>query len=178
MNTKQYVALRDVITKYHPMFVGDKTLQKNALKYSEAFDVEYLMEQTLGIVGNLEHNPSGHGYDYELDKSDCKFVSFISYKDKRVSENYTGYRILIGNVSSPSNKLKQGSLRVVVFDSLNDKLLYYFLPKHFWSTHVQSTTKNQGRLMYNYSNKSSEFSKIEQFRCKTFEELAMKRDEN
>lgn len=172
MNTKQYVALRDVITKYHPLFVSDKTLQKNALKYSEAFDVEYLIEQTLGIVGNLGHDTKGYGYDYGLDLSDCKFVSLQNHHTK-------GSRICINNVQTSSGVKKSGSLRVIIFNDKENCLMYYFIPKHFWEQKINiDKSSNKGRVIVNYHITDKKFKKIEQFRCNSFEELAMKRDEN
>jgi hypothetical protein len=172
MNTKHHVAMREVITKYHPMFLQDKSLQKAALNYSTAFNVELLMEETLGIVGNLGHNTKGYGFDYELDKSDCKFVSLQNHHSK-------GSRICINGIQTSSGVKKQGSLRVVIFNDKENCLMYYFIPKSFWENKINiDGASNQGRVIINYHITSKQFKKIEQFRCKSFEELANKRDEN
>jgi hypothetical protein len=170
MNTKNHVAMRDVITKYHPMFVNDLSLTKAALNYSEAFNIELLMEETLGIIGDLGHNTKAHGFDYELDKSDCKFVSLQNNKLK-------GCRIQINGVQASSGAQKQGSLRVIVFNDKENCLMYYFIPKSFWETKINIDSSSKlGRLIISYNLKNKQFKNIEEFRCSSIVDLAMKRD--
>ena len=147
MMTKRELLLKEVIVPYHPTFSKSVDLEN---VNPEWFDVSLLLEEAMSHVGEYEWVNLPH-MDFS-DGSDCKSSTVNNRK-----------RGLIDRVISHGGKEKSGMLRVVVYNSISQKIMYYALPK--------------GSIGYGYKIETDTIPKIEEFRCGTFKELCLKKNE-
>lgn len=160
--TKKTLLLKDVIIPFHPTF--SKMFVLNDIN-PEWFDISLLLEETMAHVGGYKHLNLSH-MDFS-DGSDCKSSTINNRK-----------RGLIDRVVSHGGKEKRGMLRVVIYNSITQKIMYYALQKKDWLPMVKRhPTNKQGSISYGYSVETDTISKIENFRCNTFEELCLIKDE-
>ena len=160
--TKKALLLKDVIIPHHPtfskMFVVDNF-------NPEWFDVPLLLEESMAHVGGYKHLNLPH-MDFS-DGSDCKSSTINNRK-----------RGLIDRVVSHGGKEKNGMLRVVIYNSITQQIMYYALQKRDWLPMIKRhPTNKQGSISYGYNVEADIIAKIENFRCNTFEELCLIKDE-
>ena len=163
--SKEYLIMRDIVCKYHPTYKGSR----KALQNAHHFNIELLVEETLAAVGGYRYIDAAH-CDFS-DGSDSKTAS-IRYNVH--SNNGSGE---IPNVISPGGNHKKGALRIVIYNAITQSLMYYFLPKNFWSKvniNIHPTT-NMGRIFFNYSLKTGHINKFLGYECASFEELATRK---
>jgi len=160
--TKKQLLIQDVILPYHPTFAESVDINKiNA----EWFDVSLLLEEAMSHIGGYERIDSYH-MDFS-DGSDCKSSTINNRK-----------RGLVDRVVSHGGKEKHGTLRVVVYNSIKQKVMYYALPKKDWIKMVNiHPTNKQGSINYGYKIEQDIIPKFEDFRCKTFEALCLTKNE-
>lgn len=162
MITKKSLILKEVIIPYHPSF--SKTVDINNIN-PEWFDVSLLLEETMAYIGGYEHLNLAH-MDFS-DGSDCK--------SSTINERKRG---LIDRVVSHGGQEKHGMLRVVIYNSISQKIMYYGLQKKDWLPMVKRhPTNKQGSISYGYKKETDTIPKIENFRCNTFKELCLIKDE-
>ena len=160
--TKRKLLLKEVIAPYHPTFSKSVDLEN---VNPEWFDVSLLLEEAMSHVGEYEWVNLPH-MDFS-DGSDCKSSTINDRK-----------RGLIDRVISHGGKEKSGMLRVVVYNSISQKVMYYALPKKDWLPMAKRhPTNKQGSISYGYKIETDTIPKIEEFRCATFEELCLKDNE-
>lgn len=162
MMKKRELLLREVIIPNHPTFresVNIETINP------EWFDVSLLLEEAMAYVGGYDWVNLPH-MDFS-DGSDCK--------SSTVNERKRG---LIDRVISHGGKEKSGMLRVVIYNSISQKVMYYALPKKAWiSMAKRHPTNKQGSISYGYKVETDSIPKLEDFRCATFLELSKKKNE-
>ena len=163
--TKEYLIMRDIVCKYHPDYKSSRKAIKNAHHYN----VELLVEETMAAIGKYKYIDAAH-HDFS-DGSDSKTASI---RNSTTGSSGVGE---ICNVISPGGSSKKGALRVVIYNSITQKLMYFFLPKKIWSKlniNIHPTT-NIGRLFFTYNKKTSSIRKFVGYECKDFIELAKRK---
>jgi hypothetical protein len=158
--TKEYLIMKEIVCKYHPDYKRSRTAIKNAHHYK----VERLVEETMALVGGYERVDEAH-YDFS-DLSDSK-TSTIT-KNKKWN---SGSGKITGVARETSDETKWGDLRVVIYNSVTEKMMYYFLPYKFW-IHYIYYSNNIGSIPYTYNVYLDKISRFEEYRCDTFESLA------
>lgn len=167
--TKELLLMRDVITKYHPLFKNNDYLSYYGIQHPFMFNVEKLVEDCLSALGGYSV-VNGWGRDFDdAVNSDSKTVTVVNNSAKRRQ-----YVIKIGNVDT-----KIGSLRVTVFNPITAKLDFLYLPKTAVQEHKEpdgKKTKLSGakeRIRTSWSYASDSYCKLEKYRLATFKELAV-----
>lgn len=159
---KNFLLLDKIVNKYHPSFKHNSSLRKLAIKNPTIFNVERLIEETLAAVGGLDFVDEA-GYDFLPDYSDSKTVTINC--NSRIAE-----------ISGVQNKI--GALRVVAYNSLINRIDYFFL-RHcdVLSVKEPSYGKNsfKERIRFTYSL-DDHYSSFENFRVDSFEQLSSLRD--
>jgi len=159
--SKNYVLMRDIISKYHPEFRDSKntSLQKYALKNPDIFNCERLIEETLAAVGGYNFvNETGRDFDCPYN-SDSKTTSLGCG---------SGFQIL-----GVENKI--GSLRITVYNPYKDRLDFLYMPYSSVQFYKEvSYGKNQfkERVRGKWNQNNDHYNRLERFRVHTFEDLA------
>lgn len=173
---KHSVLLKEVIFRYHPKFNdtfrNNSRRRKNALANPEAHKVEALVEECFAAIGDYSLSRVAHR-DF-TDGSDSKTCSI------RTSNryNHNTFEVRIKSVRSVGGILKDGALRVTIYNPHNESLRYYYLPKDVWSTWNISANggsqADRGNLRATYNLALDRIEKFDPYRCESFEELARK----
>lgn len=161
--SKEAVFMRDLISKYHPVFKKSADLVKFGLENPHHFYIEGLVEETIASVGNLNF-VDAEGYDFLPDYSDSKTVSV----------NCNTYKAEIGSVEN-----KIGALRISVYNPINDSIAYFFIPKRrlaMVKLPCYGNNSHKERIVFSYSKLHSDsYGWFDEYRVDTFEELAKAR---
>lgn len=168
---KQRVIMEEIITQYHPLFVNNSELLRIGLQHPEMFAVERLLEDCLAHAGGYTKVDLPHADFDDIARSDSKTGS-IRIKGSKSNNSYAGE---ISGVTTPNGTAKAGSLRCVIYNPHTSKLMYYYLPKWFWSTLInRHPTSGVGRIMFTYNMRNDSIKKLDEHKCSSFEELACK----
>lgn len=155
---KNYVLIRDIITKYHPDFNTSQEVQEFALKNHDVLNVERLIEYTLAHVGGMNF-VDAEGYDFLPCYSDSKTVS-VSKTTRR------------GYISSVENKV--GALRITAYNPHMDRVDFFYVPKDFVTEVKKACFGKQmfkQRIMFSFSE-NDHYNSFEKYRVPTFVDLA------
>jgi len=125
--------------------------------------IETLVEQAISKAGQLERE-SIEGRDF-VDGSDAKKA--ITTECVEPSKNTYRRVAHISNI-----KGKQGILRIVVSETVNNKLHYFAIPKYAYEG-LQSI-----RIYFNWDGTPKLGGKWFVYRCKSFEQMANIKDED
>jgi hypothetical protein len=159
-NTKNYVLMRDIITKHHPKFIESDQVRKVGLENPEAFNIEFLIEQTLAYVGGYDFVDAA-GYDFnDSCKSDSKTTS-VNVKTRKVEINHV------------ENKI--GALRITIFNPIKDEVDFMFIPAYHVNNISKAcfgTSQFQRRVMMTWNNKQDHYNMFDKFRMPTFKDMA------
>jgi hypothetical protein len=167
--SKNAVLFREVIFKYHPAFKRSQDLCNWAYKNPDMFNVTRLIEESFAAVGSYKFIDGSH-CDFS-DGTDSKTASIGVNSSGTSNTSFTG---AVHSVVTSAGTLKQGGLRVIVYNPHTDSLMYYFLPKSFWSKHItMHNKKNCGLITYSYNIKKDNIKKFENFRFRSFRQLAL-----
>ncbi len=171
---KNYLLMKEVITKYHPMFQGKegKKFAKIALNFTHAFNCERLVEETIASVGGYDFVDEAHKDFNCKHNSDLKTCSIGTY-----SSNGNSFRGEVSGVITAGGSMKSGALRCIVYNPHYESLMYYFLPKKFWQKELtinRHPSSNVGRIFFSYNRKQNYIPTFYGHECKSFEELAKK----
>lgn len=156
MNKHQHI-LKEIAQPYLPdLQITDYTIDT----LWGFYNIEAIVEQAMARVG---------GYtcvnQYHYDNSD--------YSDtKTATINQTDMVAVIGNVVTAAGVPKMGDLRVVLFNSIKDRLDYYFLPKEYWESIREYGPANRRKLRAKYEPSRDIVYKWHDYRKPTFEALA------
>lgn len=167
---KNQVIMEEVIVKHHPLFVNNSELSKIGLAYPEMFAVETLLEDCLAHTGGYNKVNQPHADFDDLTQSDSKTGSI------RVNSNSeNSFKGEISGVTTANGTEKLGSLRCVIYNPHNNGLMYYYLPKSYWSTLInRHPTSGVGRIQFSYNKRFDSIKKLDDHKCVSFEELACK----
>ncbi len=168
---KNQTILKEIIFKYHPDFEKSKTFKEKALANPNWLNVEFLVEETLSIIGKYKHVDGDHA-DFS-DGSDSKTASISSICRPNHDNLFAG---CIGNVVSKAGVPKAGALRCIIYNPTYDRLMYYFLPKEFWVTILEKGAANCDKIRFTYNLKNDSIAKFETYRVPNFEVLARKKN--
>jgi hypothetical protein len=158
--SKSLVLMRDVICVYHPEFINSEDLRKFGVKNPDIFNVERLVEESLAAVGHYNF-VNATGYDFLPDFSDSKTATVATYDNV----------MAIGSIES-----KIGALRVTIYNPHKQSLDYMFMPFKDWKKYKECSygkNEHKERLRTRWNQKNDHYNSFEQFRVKTFEELAL-----
>jgi hypothetical protein len=130
--------------------------------------VERLVEETMARVGGLQFIDAAHA-DFS-DGSDAKTASIRVNSTKVGSNSHVGE---ITGVQTSGSGLKSGALRCVIYNPHSDRLMYYFLPWHFWTQHItRHPSSGIGKIMYCYNAKTQSIVKFQDHQLSSFKALA------
>lgn len=161
---KNETILKEIIFKYHPDYQKSRVLKTVNPNH---FNVEHLIEETLSIVGKYKHINAAHA-DFS-DGSDSKTASISITPNFNRANIFAG---CIGNVVSRAGVQKIGALRCIIYNPHYSTLMYYYLPKSFWETILETGKANSNKIRFTYNIGTDEIAKFERFRKDDFEELA------
>jgi len=157
--TKNEILMRDVVCIYHPEFIASRDLRKYGMKHSDIFNIERLVEESLAAVGP---------YNY-VDEKGYDFTDFSDSKTTTINANTR-----IGTIGSVETKI--GALRITAYNPFKDAADFFYVSKRNL-THVKSpcygTQDHKERILFKYSTKGDAYGMFEEYRVKTFEELAL-----
>ncbi len=164
---KRTVLIRDVVRKYHNYYRRNPEAVAMALRHPRRFNVEYLIEECFAHLGKYSYTDTAH-CDYS-DGSDSKTASI-----RTIPAAGNSYRGEISGVSTSGGGLKQGSLRCVIYNPHTDSLMYYLLPKSWWSRNLTlHPTTGAGKIIFTYNKTKDTIPRFEQYRVSSFRRLAL-----
>ena len=161
---KNYLLMRDVITKYHPDFVNSEELRKYGLTHSHIFNCERLVEEALAAVGGYTFvDEEGRDFD-DIDDSDSKTVSIQPSRP-------------VMEINGVENKI--GSLRITVYNPLKEGLDYLYVPKSDLKVLKEpcyGKMSHRERLKTSYNSIYDSYNRLQPYRVDSFEDLAKAQD--
>ena len=165
---KETVLMQEVIVNYHPQFSDNIQLREIGMLRPEIFKVEMLIEECLAAWGPYDLVRGDH-QDFS-DGSDCKTASIRS---EPVKSGRASHRGEISGVQTSAGVVKQGALRCVVYNPCENNILYFYLPKEFWTQNIdRHPTTGMGRIFFTYNRNTMVIPKLIQYQVNNFEELA------
>jgi len=165
---KETLLMEQIIVKFHPQFKESTQLQDLGLLRPEIFNVEMLVEECLAACGPYELSRGCH-QDFS-DGSDCKTASIRREPNKPGTASHKGE---ISGVQTSAGVVKLGALRCVVYNPCENNLLYFYLPKEFWTQNIdRHPTTGMGRIFFTYNRNTMVVPKLIAYQVNNFEELA------
>ena len=156
---KNEILMRDVICIYHPEFIASRDLQKYGMKHPNIFNVERLIEESLASLGPYSF-VDREGYDF-TDFSDSKTTT-INANTRR------------GTISSVETKI--GALRITAYNPFKDAVDFFYVSKRdlkYVKSPCYGKNDHKERILFSYSKKGDAYGMFEDYRVKTFEDLAL-----
>ena len=156
--SKSLVLMRDVISIYHPEFRKSKDLRTYGIKHPDIFNIERLVEESLAAVGPYEFVDQ-EGYDF-TDLSDSKTTTINA-------------NTRVGTISSVETKI--GALRITAYNPFKESADYFYVSKRdmkYVKSPCYGNNDHKERILFKYSTKSDAYGMFEDYRVKSFEELA------
>ena len=156
---KNQILMRDIICIYHPEFIASRDLRKYGMKHPTIFNVERLIEESLASVGP---------YSF-VDKEGYDFTDFSDSKTTTINANSR-----VGTISSVETKI--GALRITAYNPFKDKADYFYVSKRdikYVKSPCYGKNDHKERILFSYSKKGDTYGMFEDYRLKTFEDLAM-----
>jgi hypothetical protein len=150
--------MRDVICIYHPEFRASRDLRAYGMKHCDIFNIERLIEESLAAVGPYEFVDE-EGYDF-TDLSDSKTTTVNA--NTRVAE--------IGSVET-----KIGALRITAYNPFKGSADYFYVSKRdmkYVKSPCYGNNNHKERIKFTYSKRGDAYGMFEDYRVKSFEELA------
>ena len=155
---KNKALMQEVIVKHHPEFKNRPELSSYGLEYSEMFNIERLIEETLAAVGKY-HFVDGDGYDF-TDYSDSKTVT--------INKN-----TLKAEISSVENKI--GALRITAFNPVSNSVDYFFVPADDLDDvrlPCYGKHHHKKRVVFQYNEQKDHYNQFEKYRLPSFVRMA------
>jgi hypothetical protein len=156
--SKSLVLMRDVICIYHPEFRASRDLRAYGMKHSSIFNIERLVEESLAAVGPYEFVDQ-EGYDF-TDLSDSKTTTINA-------------NTRVGTISSVETKI--GALRITAYNPFKESADYFYVSKRdmkYVKSPCYGNNDHKERILFKYSTKGDAYGMFEDYRVKSFEELA------
>lgn len=156
--SKNLVLMRDVVCVYHPEFRVSKDLRRYGLKYPDIFNVERLIEESLAAVGPYEL-VDREGYDF-TDLSDSKTTTINA-------------STRVGTIGSVETKI--GALRITAYNPFKESADFFYVSKRdvkYVKSPCYGNNDHKERIVFTYSKKGDTYNMFEDYRVKSFQELA------
>lgn len=167
---KTKTLFRNIVNKYHPDFKSKRMLDQ-VEKNPQIFNIEHLIELTMAEVGGYKFIDADH-CDFD-DGTECKTGS-ISPNPVKAGRNT--YRLEISNIVSPGGHIKEGDVRVVIYNPHTKSQTYYYIPQNeLESVGINyHPTTGIGRIFATWNCITNKIPKLEPYKVDSFEELASK----
>jgi len=156
---KNEILMRDVICIYHPEFIASRDLRKYGMKHPNIFNVERLIEESLASLGP---------YSF-VDREGYDFTDFSDSKTTTINANTRQ-----GNISSVETKI--GALRITAYNPFKDAADFFYVSKRdlkYVKSPCYGVNAHKERILFQYSKKGDAYGMFEDYRVKTFEDLAL-----
>lgn len=156
--SKHLTLMRDVICIHHPEFAASQDLRRYGLKHPDIFNIERLIEESLAAVGPYRFVDE-EGYD------------FSDYSDSKTTTININTRV--GTISSVETKI--GALRITAYNPFKQQPDYFFVSKRdmkYVKSPCYGNNSHKERILFTYSTKGDAYGIFEDYRVKSFEELA------
>jgi hypothetical protein len=153
--------MRDVICIYHPRFRNSPDIKRFGLECPEHFNIERLIEESLAAVGPYRFVDED-GYDFS-DLSDSKTTTINA--NTRVAT--------ISNVET-----KIGALRITAYNPFKESVDYFYVSKRdlkYVKSPCYGVHDHKERIKFTYSSRGDAYGMFEDYRVKSFTELAKAR---
>jgi len=157
--SKSLVLMRDVICIYHPEFRASKDLRSYGIKHPDIFNVERLIEESLAAVGPYQF----------VDKEGYDFTDLSDSKTTTVNANTR-----VVTISSVETKI--GALRITAYNPFKDAADYFYVSKRdmkYVKSPCYGNNDHKERILFTYSKKGDNYNMFEDYRVRSFEELAL-----
>jgi hypothetical protein len=151
--------MRDVICIYHPEFRASKDLRSYGIKHPDIFNVERLIEESLAAVGPYQF----------VDKEGYDFTDLSDSKTTTVNANTR-----VVTISSVETKI--GALRITAYNPFKDAADYFYVSKRdmkYVKSPCYGNNDHKERILFTYSKKGDNYNMFEDYRVRSFEELAL-----
>ena len=156
--SKSLILMRDVICIYHPRFQVSKDLRAYGMEAPDIFNIERLVEESLAAVGPYRFVDE-EGYD---------FTDFSDSKTTTINANTR-----TGTIGSVETKI--GALRITAYNPFKQSADYFYVSKRdmkYVKSPCYGNNDHKERILFKYSTKSDAYGMFEDYRVKSFEELA------
>jgi len=156
---KNEILMRDVICIYHPEFIASRDLRKYGMKHPNIFNVERLIEESLSAVGP---------YSF-VDREGYDFTDFSDSKTTTINANSR-----TGTIGSVETKI--GALRITAYNPFKDAADFFYVSKRdlkYVKSPCYGVHSHKERILFQYSKKGDAYGMFEDYRVKTFEDLAL-----
>ena len=153
--------MRDVICIYHPRFRNSPDIKRFGLECPEHFNIERLIEESLAAVGPYRFVDED-GYDFS-DLSDSKTTTINA--NTRVAT--------ISNVET-----KIGALRITAYNPFKESVDYFYVSKRdlkYVKSPCYGVHDHKERIKFTYSSRGDAYGMFEDYRVKSFTDLAKSR---
>ena len=161
--------MRDLIIPHHKEFVTNKQLSDYAIRNADIFNIERLVEETLAQLGGYNFIDASHKDFDDKDNSDSKTCSIYTFKKTGCT-----FKGIIGAVSSNTGVLKEGSLRVSIFNPITDSIMFYYLPKSVWQYMIYKTPTAKSYIIeFHYNSTVDYIKKFDGYKVQSIVELAL-----
>tara|TARA_B100000900_G_C20245868_1_gene579858 strand:- start:69 stop:599 length:531 start_codon:yes stop_codon:yes gene_type:complete len=165
---KNKTLFRNIVNKYHPDFKS-KSILKQVEKHPLIFNIEHLIELTMAEVGGYEFVDADH-CDFS-DGTECKTGSI---RQSLYGQRKNTYSLEISNIVSPGGNIKEGDVRVVIYNPHTDSQTYYYIPQEDLTKigiNYHPTT-GVGRIFASWNSKKNTIRKLDKYEVESFEDLA------
>jgi hypothetical protein len=166
--SKEQAIVSEIIVPYHPRFKNSRDRSADIISNPLDYKIERLVEQALAAVGNYKWIDAEHA-DFS-DGSDSKTASIRVNPSAPGSVSHNGE---VSNVETSGGGRKLGALRTVIWNPHKGNLMYYFLPKDFWSEKITThPSSGIGKIIFAYNREKDYIKKFEGMNVTTFRQLA------
>lgn len=170
---KERIIYDEIIRKYHPEYKNmcfTQELKVNDQVNNNHLNMEYLLEETIALVGNLGQS-NVYGEDY-LDNSECKSCSTRQRKNVMCGTTGKYYQYEHLHQASIQNlNRKKDLIRVVVYNKPYQKVDFLL----FTLSEIGFNKEKSKFLTISYNSRTDSYGRFDAYRKETFEELCQKR---
>lgn len=158
---KNTIILSKIGCIYHPQL--KKWPKEFVFEHAHILDVPRIVEHCLAAVGGYKFVDSD-GYDFS-DGTEAKTAS-VGGKTK-LSPGVNTYRVKVTNV-----KAKNSYIRAIIYNQHKQDLDYFFIPPNPPTGYSYEPSKGTARLLWTWNCKNDSYAAYEQYRVRSFEEVA------
>ena len=166
LESKAKRILTDLVFVHNREFADNNSLDY-VLNHLEYYNIPRLVEETMAVTGGYKFVDEQH-FDFS-DGTECK-TSSVNPIGRLDSP--TTHSVVISNTVSRSGVPKSGDLRVVIYNAVTDSLEYFFIPQSDILGLSCKSPNHKGLISCTYSSIKNKIQKMEQYRCKSFLDVA------
>lgn len=139
-------------------------------KDPRSYNVPFLLEQTMAMVGGYEFVDAAH-FDFS-DGTECKSASVQANAQIKNGNETSIHSVRITNTISGAGIEKSGDLRVVLYNNVTDSLEYFFIPQRdIFQLSTIDISNKVGNIHASYNSKTGLIPKLEKYRMPDFVSL-------